>query len=93
MANIVKYLAMAIGLLAVLFLIAGILGGRLIGLYCSGVIQLTFISTLTLQNLSPTFNALESLAWSLGYNKLKSYNYSESIDKSFKSAQFSRLFI
>ena len=32
MANIVKYLAMAIGILAVLFLIAGILGGRLIGL-------------------------------------------------------------
>lgn len=81
------------GILAVLFLIAGIFGGRLIGLQCSGVIQLTFISTLTLQNLSPNFNALESLGWSLGYNKLKSYNYSESIDKSLKSTQFSRLFI
>ena len=48
MAKIVKFLALAADTCAVLFLVLGILGGRLVALECSGVIQLAFVSTLTL---------------------------------------------
>lgn len=48
MGSIVKYLALAAGACAILFLVLGILGGRIVGLECSGVIQLAFISTLEL---------------------------------------------
>lgn len=47
-AKAVKYLSISVGIISVLFIIAGLFGGRLIALECSAVIQLTFICLLTL---------------------------------------------
>lgn len=48
LANVVKYLALACSACALLFLLIGVVTGRLIGLECAALIQLTFISLLTL---------------------------------------------
>jgi hypothetical protein len=48
LANIVKYLSLACSGCAILFLLIGVITGKLIGLECAALIQLSFISLLTL---------------------------------------------
>jgi hypothetical protein len=85
LANITKYLATFLAVLSVLFTFAGLFGGRIIGLECSGVIQLTFVCLLTLEDLSPTLSSLGMLQYSLGYNKIQPYDSSQKIDRPFVS--------
>ena len=47
-ADAVKYLSIIVGGAAVLLIFAGLFGGRLIGLECSGVVQLSFLFVLAL---------------------------------------------
>jgi len=74
LANIAKYVAIFLGATSVFFTFAGLFGGRLIGLECSGVIQLAFLCLLTLEDLSPTLDSLGMLHYSFGYNSLQSYD-------------------
>jgi hypothetical protein len=93
MATIAKYLAIGIGITAVLFTIAGLFGGRLIGLECSGVIQLTFICLLTQENLSATLTSLGFLGYSFGYNSLKAYDMEQSIDRPYKASKLNAQYV
>ena len=56
MASIAQYLAIAVAILSLLMFFAGFFGGRLIGLECLGLVQLTFICLLTVEDLSATLN-------------------------------------
>ena len=47
-ADAVKYLSIIVGGAAVLLIAPGLFGGRLIGLECSGVVQLSFLFVLAL---------------------------------------------
>ena len=47
-ADAVKYLSIIVGGAAVLLIAAGLFGGRLIGLECSGVVQLSFLFVMAL---------------------------------------------
>jgi len=49
------------------------------------VIQLTYLSLLTLDNMSPSFNQLQNLKISCGYNKLQNYKIDKSIDRPFNA--------
>lgn len=72
-----------LAILSIFFIVAGLFGGRLIGLECSGLIQLTFVCLLTLEDLSPTLSSLGMLHYSLGYNSIKPYDSSQNIDRPF----------
>ena len=43
----VKYLAIGLGVIGIVFFFIGLFGGRLIGLECLGLIQLTFVCLLS----------------------------------------------
>jgi hypothetical protein len=70
-SSIVANVAMAVSAAAAALFLLGYLSGKLIGLECVTVFQLTFLSLLTCENLSPSFYGLSYLAYSCGY-KLKS---------------------
>ncbi|MCB0369344.1 MAG: hypothetical protein KDD45_07790 [Bdellovibrionales bacterium] len=90
MANIAKYLAMFLGVCSVIFFMIGLFGRRLICLECLAAIQVSFLSLLTLEDLSPSFSSLEFLRYSMGYNSLKSYDLEQDVDRPFKSAEFNQ---
>lgn len=48
---------------------------------------MAFLSLLTVDNMSPTFATLSGLGLSCGYNKLKTYDLTESIDRPFKGVE------
>lgn len=83
-ADVVKYMALLACSISLLFMVLGFIGGRLIGLECMATIQLSFLSLLTLAEVSPSFASLSSLGLSFGYNRLKSYDLSQDIDRPFK---------
>lgn len=58
MATIVRYISTGLAVAGVLLFILGFVGGKLVGLEFVAIIQLTFLSLLTLHKLSPTFYAL-----------------------------------
>ncbi|CAM6000094.1 unnamed protein product [Sphagnum balticum] len=89
LAKIVKYLSLAAGVLAFLFIIAGYFGGRLVGLEASGVIQLAFISLLGMRNMSPTFAALEGLSLCFGINTLHAYDKYQSVEANYRAVKLS----
>jgi hypothetical protein len=83
-ADVVKYMALLACSISLLFMVLGLIGGRLIGLECMATIQLSFLSLLTLTEVSPSFASLSSLGLSFGYNRLKGYDLSQDIDRPFK---------
>jgi hypothetical protein len=68
MAKIINIASMAVSILALAFFILGFYSGKLIALECITVFQLTFLSLLTIENISPTFASLQFLSYSCGYN-------------------------
>ena len=57
-AKIAQYMVIAICVLSILMFFAGLYGGRLIGLEYLALVQLTFLSLLTVEDLSATLNEL-----------------------------------
>jgi len=84
----IKYLSMVAGILALIMVIMALFGGKLIGLEAAAVIQLTYLSLITTDNMSPTFMNLNGLGLSCGYNKIRPYDFSEGVDRPFKGIQF-----
>jgi hypothetical protein len=87
LAKIAEYVALLLAICALLMLLIGLFGGKLIGLECAGVIQLSFISLLSMTDLSPTATSLLMLKYSLGYNSLRSYNTSQNMSRPLKAAE------
>lgn len=92
-AKIVKYLSLVCSVFAILLLLIGLFGGRLIGLECAAVIQLTFVSLISVENISPAFAELSGLAYSLGYNRIRGYETRQDIDRPFRGLQISQQYI
>lgn len=88
-----KYLSIALGVAAVLMTVAGLLGGRLIGLECSAVIQLTFLCLLTLEDLSPSLDNLTYLGYSFGFNAIKAYDLGQNVGRPYKSSKINAQFV
>lgn len=84
MASIIKYMAIGASSIALLLAFLGLIAGRLVGLECLAVLQLSFLSLLTLTDVSPSFASLSYLGLSFGYNKVGSYEMGQSIDRPFK---------
>jgi hypothetical protein len=74
MADVVKYLSIFIGVAALLMFAAGFFGGRLIGLECMAVIQLSYMMLLTVEDLSASLSGLSYLRYSFGYNSITAYD-------------------
>lgn len=67
-AKIIEMLSTIIGYLSLILMIIGLIVGKLIVIEALAVIQISFMSLITLTNLSPTFSALLPLKLSFGYN-------------------------
>ena len=90
MAKIAQYLAIGLGVAALLLFVAGLFGGRLIGLECLALVQLSFLCLLSLEDLSATLSELQYLRFSFGYNSLAAYDYGQGLGRPFVAAQLSR---
>jgi len=64
----VNIIALILTCLALLLFLLGYFSGKLVGLELITIFQLTFLSLLTIDNLSPTLNSLSFLSYSCGYN-------------------------
>ena len=90
MAKIVIYLAIMLAVAALLLFLAGLFGGRLIGLECLALVQLSFLSLLSVEDLSATLSELQYLRLSFGYNSVAPYDYGQGLGRPFVAAQLSR---
>lgn len=91
-AKLLEYLAMGSSVLALVLFLFGYFSGKLIGLECVTVFQLTFLSLLTFEDLSPSFGALSRLSYSCGYN-LKVQSSTVKIGRRFNPVNFSAPFL
>jgi hypothetical protein len=92
MANTLSIIAMAMSISVIAFFILGFYSGKLIMLEWVTVFQLTFLSLLTLENLSPTFASLRFLSYSCGYS-LSLLSFQSLLNRRFTSLQFSLPFL
>jgi hypothetical protein len=68
MAKIIELISSVIGYLSFFLMIVGLFVGKLIVIEALAVVQISFLSLVTLSNLSPSFCALLPLELSFGYN-------------------------
>jgi hypothetical protein len=78
---------------ALLIALVGLLGAKLIGLEMLSVFQISFLAMLSLDEMNPVMDALSGLQYSLGYNKLESYNKHQNLGSEFISIEFNESFI
>lgn len=88
-----EYLALGTSCLALVLFILGYFSGKLIGLECITVFQLTFLSLLTFENLSPSFASLSLLSYSCGYNIKNMQSSQVNLGRRFKTVGFSEPFL
>ena len=74
MGQVIEIMSMIMGVLCLLTLIAGYFGGKIIVLEQIAIVQITWISLLTVKQPVVTFEALQYLKLSFGYNKLQEYD-------------------
>lgn len=67
MGRIVQYLSLVVGLISLLLMVVGLVFGKLYILEMAAVTQITFVSLLCLDNLSPTMTGLSYLRFVFGY--------------------------
>lgn len=82
-SNTVGYIATALAALGVGLFILGYFSGKLVGLECVTVLQLSFLSLLTCEDLSPSFYGLSYLGYSCGYNLKTLDNSNVKINRRF----------
>lgn len=78
LAAAVKYFCIIMSVVALLLLLAGYFGGKLIVLEHLAVLQIVSLSMVSVHDASPTFSGLRSLRLSLGIIPLLPYDYSSS---------------
>jgi hypothetical protein len=78
--------ALAVSLLA-------LLGTKLVGLEMVAVFQVAFLSLLSLDDMTPLMDALGGLQYSVGYNRLSSYNPNQRLDPEFIAVEFNESFL
>ena len=66
MAKGVEYLSIGIAAISVLLFFLGYFGCKLQTIECIAVVQLAALLVLTIENMSPTFEGLQKLQYSLG---------------------------
>lgn len=76
-ANIIRLLCMAAAGLAWLFFLIGMISGKMIGVEMMAVLQASFVSLVSLQELNPCFKALSSLQLVNGYNSVSAQDIME----------------
>jgi hypothetical protein len=79
-----SWLAGAEGIAAFLLFLCGYLGAKLIALECVAVVQLSYISLVSLKNIAPPFHALWHLRYSFGYTHARDYAYDSPLLPEFK---------
>lgn len=83
-AQIVGYVAMALAGASIFLFLLGYLSGKLVGLECVTVFQLTFLSLITCDKLSASFYGLSFLGYSCGYSLRSLQSSSINIGKRFR---------
>ena len=66
-----------ISAVAAVFCVLGLISGKMIGVEMMAVVQISFLSLITLSQVNPCFAALSSLKLVNGYNSLNQSNYLE----------------
>ena len=77
MAKIISMVSTGISAVAAVFCVLGLISGKMIGVEMMAVVQISFISLITLSQVNPCFAALSSLKLVNGYNSLNQSNYLE----------------
>lgn len=93
LAKAVNYISTAIGGLVLAVMLIGLFGRKLVGLETAAVIQIAYLSMISLDLMSPTFAALSVLGLSCGFHKFEDYNMSQSIGKPFKGVELDLFFL
>ena len=88
LASTVRTVASIFSAAALLVALLAMFTGKLIGLEMIAVFQLAFLSILSMDDMSPVMDALGGLEYSVGYNKLGSYNSLQSLDPEFLAIGF-----
>ena len=57
------------------------------------VFQAAFLAMLSLDDMTPLMQSLGGLQYSVGYNKLESYNNLQNLDKEFIAVEFNEQFL
>lgn len=73
LAEMTTSLGTAIGALAIVFFLIGLAYGKVIAVEMAAVIQITYLSVVTLNQTNPCITALTSLKFSNGFNFVNSY--------------------
>ena len=74
LADSIATFATVVGVLALVMFLLGMISGKMIGTEMMAVIQVSFVSLMTLQEVNPCFRALASLWIVNGYNALSPNN-------------------
>lgn len=69
-AGAVKIVGIIAVSFAILFFLLGIIAGKIIGIEMMAVIQLSYLSLLSLRSLNPSLNMLSQLFFVNGFNNL-----------------------
>ena len=85
-ANIISAAAFFLSLLA-------LLGAKLVGLEMLAVFQVAFLAMLSLDDMTPLMDSLGGLSYSVGYNKISSYNNIQNLKSEFIALEFNEQFI
>lgn len=88
LAAAVKYSSLIMSAVALLLLLAGYFGGKLIALEHLAVLQIVGLSMVSVHEASPTFAGLRSLRLSLGIVPLLPYDYSSPVSRELKGALY-----
>jgi len=79
--------------IALMISLIGLIGAKLIGLEMVAVFQIAFLSMLSLDDMNPIMDGLSGLQYSVGYNKLGSYNKHQNLGSEFIAIEFNPTFI
>jgi hypothetical protein len=87
-------LALVVTCLAILLFLLGYLSAKLVGLELITIFQITFLSLVTLENLSPALHSISFISYSCGYNIRDLVNSASlRIHSRFVPVKFSQSFI
>lgn len=74
-ADIVSLLCTGVSAAGLTFFVIGLISGKMVGVEMMAVVQISFISLLSLSQMNPCFAALSSLKFVNGYNSLNYNNH------------------